>query len=68
MTQPADRRQIATIEVSPRGADYAIHCFDWSGENKYTCQDIIHTTELLLERFKEEYKKVFKEEYKNERA
>ncbi|MBP5699106.1 MAG: hypothetical protein J6W96_06235 [Alphaproteobacteria bacterium] len=66
ITQPADRYEIARIEYNPRGADYVIHCWNWSGENKYKCQDIIHTTELLLERFKEEYKKVFGEEYKLE--
>lgn len=65
MTQPADRIIVAKIELNPRGADYGI-TWDMKDKNKYDCQDIIHTTELLLARFKEEYKKAFKEEYKNE--
>lgn len=62
MTQPADRLIIANIELNPRGADYGI-TYDMKGKNKYACQDIIHTTELLLERFKQEYEKTFNEEY-----
>ncbi len=62
MTQPADRFIVAKIELNPRGADYGI-TYDLKGKNKYDCQDIIHTTELLLERFKQEYEKAFNEEY-----
>lgn len=58
MTQPADRIEVATITLGPTGADYIFHCWQMNFDEA-NCEDIIHTTELLLLRMREIYQKKF---------